>query len=799
MRAGLVPELHHDRDAIVVATATGIYRSPHTRWTAERGALSASTRACMGKLAIAALILLVGLLGTASVLADEGPPLRVGVFESAAATPSSMIVDNLPSSAFQPIAAMPLTLRGNATRHRWLRIDGDLPPTSESGDRWVLRLDRAGVDRLTLYWPRATGLQPAGPLDFYRPDDAPQVLSNGYAFVLPRGLHGPITLYLDVAAGADVSLFPRLLPESSVIAADRSATMMFSAIYTGLILLALTGIALFGVLRDRAYLHYTAYAATLTLYVLAENGHLYGVPGLAALQFLHSLGPSLLRCLLAASMLGLIRTLLGLAATSPRVDAVLRWAPWLPLALAVACATGRPELERSMQLLSCAVLLAAVVVCVLASAIAMLQRRHLSGPLLLMWLLVLAAGSARLAVPFGLLPPNELTLYGEQIAGALSAFLLSIAMADRIIEFRQQRDRARLAQLQADGNLRIEQQRRKFVEALHTGLRHAANGEHDWTAYRRLLEVLHVLIPQTSCAVAAHDRSEDALLICHPPQCKQRYAALMAVRGVAFKGICRSQLPLQMHIEQLPVDGVPDSAVDSQFAVLPLPLPLPAWGVVLIERAGADVFSAEELQLAREFAGKASTASEDAANSLALRHSAEFDALTGAFNRRAVDLHLEQAFDNAHGRNLPMSVVFVDLDRLKELNDVYGHAVGDRCLRLLAETLRSLCGDDTVYGRYGGDEFVAILDGVGPEQARHWADQLLAATGQLGVECREGFARLSISIGVASRIPADKAVEEIVERADKALYTAKRLGRDRVQSFESLDPDDEPPPAAGLH
>jgi diguanylate cyclase (GGDEF)-like protein len=590
----------------------------------------------------------------------------------------------------------------------------------------------------------------------------------------------------------------------AAVAADRDAAIMFSAIYTGLILLALTGIAMFSVLRDRAYLHYTGYVVAMTLFVLAQNGHLVLVPGLAVLQSLHSLGLSLVTCLLAASMPGVARRLLGLAPTNPRVDAFLRWAPLLPLALAVVCATGWSALGHPLQVLSCAVLLAAVALCAFASVVAMVQRRHLAGPLLLMWLMLLTAGLIRLAVPYGLLPADDLTIYGVQIVGALSTFLLSIAMADRIIEFREQRDRARQAQTHADNNLRIEQERRKFVEALHMGLRRAADGDQDWMAYRRLLDALRPLMAQSSCAVVVYQDSEEDLLVSYPMESKDRYVALMAEREVAIRGICRSQLPMQMHIEQPAIEGgrIPETAaaegsatvsattaspaIDGQFAVLPLQLSLPAWGVLLVERPAGQVFSAEELQLAREFAEKATAASEEAANSLALRHSAEFDALTGAFNRRAVDLHLNKTFENARGRNIPMSILFVDLDRLKEINDVYGHAVGDRCLRLLAEALSSHCGPDDVFGRFGGDEFVAILSGAGPDRAKLWADKLLAATKQLGVECPEGFAQLGVSIGVASRMSSDREAQAMLGRADKALYAAKRLGRDRVESFEGM-------------
>ncbi len=737
---------------------------------------------------LVALVALLAVVAVSALLApveamDEAA-LQIGVYDAPAQTPPSAIVDGLSASAFKPIEPEPLTLPGDGARHHWLRIRTELPQISDPTDQWVLRLDHAGVDAMTLYWPVATGLPHSRTVDFYYPRGTPPELAGGYAIALPHGLHGPVTMYLEVASGAQVSLSPHIAPRSDMIAAERHDLKMFSAIYTGLILLGLTGIAMFATLRDRVYLYFVAYVAALTLFVLAQNGHLYFVPALSSLQPLRSLGPSMLRCLLAAAIIGLMRPLLGLANGARRFDQLMRWAPLLPIAIAVVCVSGLPVLERPLQFLSCVVLVLAAGLCVAACAVAIRLRRHLAMPLLLMWVLLLAVSLLRIGVPLGWVPSNDLTLYSAQMAGALSAFLLSIAMADRIIEFREQRDRARQAQVQADNSLRIEQERRKFVEALHMGLRRAATGDQDWLAYRRLLDAMRLLIPQAGCVVAAYHQPKDNLLVCHPQESKDRYNALMFKRGVAFKGICRSQLPMQLHIDQPAADGI--EMIDSQFAVLPLPLALPAWGVLLIERTGDDVFTLEELQLAREFAEKAAMASEEAANSRALRHSAEFDALTGAFNRRAVDFHLDKAFETARGRNTPMSVLFVDLDHLKDINDKFGHAVGDRCLRLLAETLSSRCGNADTFGRFGGDEFVVVLAGAGPDQARHWADGLLEASRQLGIDCPEGFAQLSTSIGVASRVHADKSVKDIVERADKALYAAKRLGRNRVQAFETL-------------
>jgi diguanylate cyclase (GGDEF)-like protein len=215
--------------------------------------------------------------------------------------------------------------------------------------------------------------------------------------------------------------------------------------------------------------------------------------------------------------------------------------------------------------------------------------------------------------------------------------------------------------------------------------------------------------------------------------------------------------------------------------VLPLPLVSPAWGVLLIERRGWQTFERDELALANEFVQKATHAVEAAANDRALRRSAEFDALTGAFNRRTVNVRLDAGFKHSLARNSPFAVLFVDLDHLKELNDKHGHAAGDSSLCMLAETLSRHCEKKGEYGRYGGDEFVVMLPDMSPEQARSWAEAMRVDATSHDLAFVSGKLRLSVSVGVASRRPEDVTVQELVERADKALYEAKRMGRDRVQ------------------
>ncbi len=420
----------------------------------------------------------------------------------------------------------------------------------------------------------------------------------------------------------------------------------------------------------------------------------------------------------------------------------------------------------------------------LVTAMAWRFKRHLAAPMLLMWLLLFAAGCVRASGMYGLVRNNEWTQYGYQVMAALIALLLGFVLSDRIIEFRLQRDRARLAKDQVDASLRIERERRKFIESLHTGLREAPGGDQEWMAFRRLLEALRQLVPQHSSAVAVHAFHGNDLLLCEPNAVRDDYQTLLATRGGAFKGISRSQLPMQLRIDApASMDGTP--AELQQFAVLPLPLIAPAWGVLLIERRGWQAFDPDELVLAADLAQKATRAAVDAVSDRALRHSAEFDSLTGAFNRRTVDARLDACFRKAIANNAPIAVLFVDLDHLKEINDVHGHAAGDRCLCALAAALSAQCEISGMYGRYGGDEFVVILPDFNPEQARAWAERLREQiTGEDQVFASGTF-RMGVSIGVANRMPADSEVRQLVERADKALYSAKRMGRDQVQAAAS--------------
>lgn len=148
---------------------------------------------------------------------------------------------------------------------------------------------------------------------------------------------------------------------------------------------------------------------------------------------------------------------------------------------------------------------------------------------------------------------------------------------------------------------------------------------------------------------------------------------------------------------------------------------------------------------------------------------ARTDALTGLPNRRSWDDEVHLAVARAERHDRPLVLAMIDLDRFKDFNDAYGHAAGDALLTGAATNWRLALRATDFLARYGGEEFGALLPECGPDEA-------IGLLGRLGSVTPEAQ---TCSVGLAQWRPGDDA-ETLVQRADAALYEAKRQGRDRV-------------------
>lgn len=161
-----------------------------------------------------------------------------------------------------------------------------------------------------------------------------------------------------------------------------------------------------------------------------------------------------------------------------------------------------------------------------------------------------------------------------------------------------------------------------------------------------------------------------------------------------------------------------------------------------------------------------------------LRRHAREDALTGLYNRAALERMLPREAALAEREARPLSLLMLDLDHFKRVNDRRGHAVGDALLRLFAEVLRECLRQSDLAFRYGGEEFVVLLPDTDPAGACQAARRIAACLKQRAAASMALEASVSVGVAAAGEDAAEP--ERLLQSADRALYLAKELGRDRV-------------------
>jgi len=660
-----------------------------------------------------------------------------------------------------------LSLPGRPDEAARARLHWELPPRADGDARWVLWVPRVPVDRLQF-----SGDGWVGPAhDFFHPRVA-QAFPGGFRSVPPEPAGLALDLDLEVASGGRLGVLPLLVREDHAVMLEQRASAIAAAVYAVLLVLALMALSLYAAARDAAFLSYFVCALATLLLLAALNGHLYRFAGLSFLGAWRMQGVQALILLFLLAWTRLLEVYAGvpLAEQARRALSAYRWTV---LGLVALCLLDLPALDAALGAATRVLWIATGVAGMAWMTVAV--RRHLSMAWPLLALHVLTYG-VLLGYEFSAAwnSSNPLVARFAFQAGMVTTLtLFAVGLVSRIADFRDQRDRDRLARLDSERRVAREAARGALAHALQAGLRNLPPGDIEWTAFRLLFDHLLPLLPAESAVAVAQGFHGAEMMVVHPVDQHDEVAAELERRALPLRRAAAAGLPRQ--------DLLGGEARVRTEALLPLQVRSPGWGAVLLRREGSDGFSPEEMALAMEFTRLAQLHVEQAVVTANLRRSAEMDALTGSLNRRSVDQWLLRCFNDAQRDGQPLSVILVDLDHFKSVNDQHGHVAGDHCLRSVAAALRKALGEGALFGRYGGEEFIAILPGVAAAAARDVGERMRSAVEQLQVRWEERPLRLTVSVGLATRREGERSPQETVDRADKALYAAKRLGRNCVQ------------------
>ncbi|HMC70208.1 MAG TPA: sensor domain-containing diguanylate cyclase, partial [Mycobacteriales bacterium] len=251
----------------------------------------------------------------------------------------------------------------------------------------------------------------------------------------------------------------------------------------------------------------------------------------------------------------------------------------------------------------------------------------------------------------------------------------------------------------------------------------------------------------------------------------------VAATGEAMRGL----------VSELPVRLAPDEPQAQQLISVPLRTSSGVLGVLnLYDREDGAPFGDTDLETIQSFAGQAAVAIDNVLLHQEAQRLSVTDGLTGLGNYRFFQQTLAREVDRAARFGRPLSLLMLDLDRFKQVNDVHGHQVGDAVLVQVADRIREEVREVDEVARYGGEEFVVVLPETGEEGAEHLAERICERIRSRPLHSSAGDLGVTVSIGVAVYPEHGDSPASLVRAADLALYVAKAEGRDQWRVAEAV-------------
>ena len=203
-------------------------------------------------------------------------------------------------------------------------------------------------------------------------------------------------------------------------------------------------------------------------------------------------------------------------------------------------------------------------------------------------------------------------------------------------------------------------------------------------------------------------------------------------------------------------------------------------GLIALYNSSRQAFAERDAQVADLFAGQVAIALDNSRRVKVMEMQAVTDELTGLYNRRAFADMGDKEVERARRYQRPLSLILFDIDHFKNVNDTYGHPVGDHVLQVLTRLVTRTTRSTDIVCRFGGEEFIVLMPEAGPEEGQAMAERLRQEISRMTIVTAGGTLSLTVSLGVADLRAEDENIESLIARADRAMYRAKAAGRNAV-------------------
>lgn len=675
-----------------------------------------------------------------------------------------------------PVVSKGFSITSNSSNKYWLRMKVSLP--AQASER-MLSFERQNVHSIKLYLVEKSGNK-VSVIPFQSSQSPHQESTRGswptrIVFVLPAAVKHDSVLYAEMELAGYVYLSPMLLDGEQQSVQSASDDAYFTYLYFAILILICLAIY-----RQLRVAESQAILIALSLIVglfgfFAYNTHL---PLFLKTEFIQR--PSLAYALLilaAAPFLTASSIFSGFSARWSQGAVWIVRCALLLMGLAVFVALTNYLTIGSLQLMTSIIWTASIVT---ACFIYLFDVRSSRWSALIVSIALLAAVWAPTLVFKQLLPATHMNLYGFEVFFiTLMLVFLFFPWLRLVLQERGRRRRvAPPPELSAEEKIAIA--REQLMDGLQSALVNASENDVEWIAYRRLLEGLKPILPQIASAVVAKNYHNEDLLLVEPKSATDRYIALISQRSNLLKNLSRMTAPQQIRLD---FDGPDGPLQEVSLAVIPLPIDKPGWGVLIVERHADRTYTELEMDFGTEFAALATTAGDEAAEAMLVRHQKEMDSETGLFNREKFDAVIKQLIDASIIQKKQLSLLRICFDNFE--------AMTANKPQLKKESLQSLVAamnDEVDYGatlaRFDAETIVVLMPDKNLGQARELAQRICNVAHAVAAPS-EPSAKFTLSVGVSQLQPGERSSNMMFDRSAAALAKAQQYGGNQIQAMST--------------
>lgn len=617
------------------------------------------------------------------------------------------------------------------------------------------------------------------------PFGAREIEHRNFLFEIPSEWQEDENFLLRVKTDSAM-IIPLKIWDSGELMSKTEVNYLGFGIYYGLIsIIVLYSFFLFIFSKEINYLFYVVFIASMGLFLFTFNG--------LSFQYLWPNNPwwaknaiNFFLLMGTASGIFFTRKVLPVNKYSSLLDASLKF-----LGISAICLlplTFILDFSLVMQVGIGFVLASALVT--LSAALICWYKKFRPAIYLFFGFFIFAAGIILMALrSLGILPDSFITTYGAQIGFSGKVIFIFIGLADHMYTLRKQKE------ITEEENKSLELERKKLVHSktLNTMLQDISITDDIKTISKKLLDYIDEIIPynfacflsktQGKYNVIARSNGSFSDNIKKYDQVKKNYKDEDEIQEEFFCQALEAEKPVLIAdineynpFQQYTLQKDTTSAI-----IIPITSKTRHFGIVVLENKESNVYRDVESNLAMNFAGQASLAIENASLYQGMNTMAITDELTKLYNRRHLYNVGKQEFNRVKRYGTSLSLIIMDIDDFKDINDTFGHSAGDEVLIALTNTCMENLRKVDVACRYGGEEFAFLLPETGLDSAKKTAEKLRHAIASKPITIKEDdYLNVTASFGVSTVEKKTLSFDQIVDKADEALYRAKENGKNIV-------------------